>query len=201
LGPPPAPLMLFTEGMREIVLIRHGETEWSASGQHTSVTDLALTPEGESAAAALAARLVSWSFGMVLTSPRARARTTAQLAGLPDAVVDEDLAEWAYGAYEGLTTPQIHEADPGWSIWTGVSPGGETAAQVGARADRVLERVRPVLAAADACLVGHGHMLRVITARWLGLPPQDGALFKLETATVSVLGYERKTQVLRAWNA
>jgi broad specificity phosphatase PhoE len=187
--------------MREIVLIRHGETEWSAAGRHTSVTDLALTPEGERRAAALAVRLAGHSFGLVLSSPRTRALTTARLAGLPDVVVDDDLAEWSYGAYEGLTTPQIRESDPRWTVWTGHIPGGETAAQVGARADRVLERVRPVLPAADACLVGHGHMLRVITARWLGLPPRDGALFMLETATVSVLGFEREVPVLLNWNA
>lgn len=193
--------MLFTGGMREIVLIRHGQTEWSASGRHTSVTDLALTPDGERRAAALSTRLAGRSFGLVLTSPRTRARATARLAGLSGAVVDDNLAEWSYGAYEGLTTPQIREADPSWTVWTGVSPDGESAAQVGARADRVLERVRPVLPAADACLVGHGHMLRVIAARWLGLPPKDGALFKLETATLSVLGFERENPVLSAWNA
>jgi len=187
--------------MREIVFIRHGQTEWSATGRHTSVTDLPLTPEGERRASALAPRLAGRSFGIVLTSPRVRAQRTAQLAGLTDTTVDADLAEWNYGEYEGLTTPQIRQKDPGWTVWTGVSPGGESAAQVAARADRILERVRPVLATADACLVGHGHMMRVLVARWLGLPPRDGAYFTLETATLSVLGYERETPVLSALNA
>lgn len=187
--------------MREIVLIRHGQTEWSANGRHTSVTDLPLTSEGERRATVLASRLANRSFGVVLTSPRTRARTTARLAGLADAVVDDDLVEWDYGEYEGLTTPQVRQRDPGWTVWTGYTPGGESGDQVGARADRVLERVRPALASADACLVGHGHMLRVVVARWLGLPPRDGALFKLETATLSVLGYERETPVLSTLNS
>jgi probable phosphoglycerate mutase len=187
--------------MREIVLIRHGQTEWSANGRHTSVTDLPLTPEGERRANALASRLANRSFGIVLTSPRTRARTTARLAGLTDAEVDGDLVEWNYGEYEGLTTPQIRQKDPGWTVWAGYTPGGESGDLVGARADRVLERVRPVLSSADACLVGHGHMLRVLVARWLGLPPRDGALFKLETATLSVLGYEREAPVLSAFNS
>lgn len=193
--------LVLTGRMREIVLIRHGQTEWSAVGRHTSVTDLPLTPEGEKRAAALASRLAGRAFGIVLTSPRVRAQRTAKLAGLSDTTVDDDLAEWSYGEYEGLTTAQIRQKDPGWTVWTGVSPGGESAAQVAARADRILERVRPVLATADVGLVGHGHMLRVLVARWLGLPPRDGALFKLETATLSVLGYERETPVLSAWNA
>jgi probable phosphoglycerate mutase len=189
------------EGMREIVLIRHGQTEWSANGRHTSVTDLNLTPEGERRAKLLAGRLAGRSFGLVLCSPRTRAQKTAQLAGLTPAEVDADLAEWNYGEYEGKTTPQIRGRDPGWTIWTGHTPGGETAAQVGARADRVLDRARTVLATSDVCLVGHGHLLRVLTARWLGLRPQDGALFRLETATLNVLGYERETPVLVQWNA
>lgn len=187
--------------MREIVLIRHGQTEWSAGGRHTSVTDLPLTPEGERRAAALAPRLANRSFGLVLTSPRVRARTTARLAGLTDTVVDDDLVEWRYGEYEGLTTPQIRQKDPAWTVWTGYTPGGEAAEQVAARADRVLARVRPVLSSADVCLVGHGHMLRVIVARWLALPSRDGALFKLDTATLSVLGYEREAPVLSAFNS
>ena len=164
--------------MRQIVLIRHGQTEWSAVGRHTSVTDLQLTPDGERRASALGARL----------------------AGLTDNETDDDLAEWNYGEYEGLTTQQIQQRNPGWSIWTGHTPGGESADLVGARADRVLARLRPILPTADACLVGHGHMLRVLVARWLGLPPRDGSLFQLDTATLSVLGYERETPVLSAWN-
>jgi len=189
------------EGMREIVLVRHGQTEWSANGRHTSVTDLDLTPEGERRARALGGRLALRSFALVLCSPRKRAQKTAQLAGVGPVETDEDLAEWAYGEYEGKTTRQIRERDPGWVVWTGHTPGGETAGQVGARADRVLNRVRPILSGADVCLVGHGHMLRVLTARWLGLPPKEGALFKLETATLSVLGYERETPALLTWNA
>jgi broad specificity phosphatase PhoE len=187
--------------MREIVLIRHGQTEWSAAGRHTSVTDLPLTPEGRRRATAMAGRLAGRTFGLVLTSPRMRARDTAKLAGLTGTQVDEDLAEWNYGEYEGLTTQQIRDRDPGWTVWSGYTPGGESGDQVGARADRVLARVRPVLPSADVCLVGHGHMLRVLVARWLGLPPRDGSLFQLETATLSVLGYERETPVLSMWNA
>lgn len=189
-----------TGGMREIVLIRHAQTEWSADGRHTSFTELPLTEKGEQQTTTLAQRLANRSFGMVLTSPRQRAQTTARLAGLTGAVVDEDLAEWNYGDYEGLTTPRIQEQNPGWTIWTGSTPGGETADEVGRRADRVLERVRPVLKTADACLIGHGHMLRVLVARWLGLPPRDGSLIKLETAKLTVLGYERETPVLSALN-
>lgn len=187
--------------MREIVLVRHGQTEWSAAGRHTSVTDLDLTPDGERQAKQLAARLAGRSFALVLCSPRLRAQKTAQLAGLTPAETDADLAEWNYGAYEGKTTPQIRDVDPGWTVWTGHTPGGETPAQVQARADRLLQRVRPALPTADVCLIGHGHMLRVITARWLGLPASDGALFRLETATLNVLGYERETPVLLHWNA
>jgi probable phosphoglycerate mutase len=186
--------------MREIILVRHGQTEWSAVGRHTSFTDLPMTPEGERRAATLAARLANRSFGIVLTSPRKRAQDTARLAGLSDAQVDKDLAEWNYGEYEGLTTQQIRQHDPAWTVWTGYIPGGESAAQVGARADRVLERLRPMLPTADACLVAHGHLLRVLVARWLGLPPRDGSLFKLDTATLSVLGYEHEAPVLTAWN-
>lgn len=189
------------EGMREIVLVRHGQTEWSANGRHTSVTDLDLTPEGERRARTLGGRLAGRSFALVLCSPRKRAQKTAELAGIGPLEIDDDLVEWNYGEYEGRTTPQIRETDPTWTVWTGTTPGGETAAQVGARADRVLNRVRPILAGADVCLIGHGHQLRVLTARWLGLPPQDGALFKLETATLSVLGFERDTPALLTWNA
>jgi broad specificity phosphatase PhoE len=187
--------------MREIVLIRHGQTEWSANGRHTSVTDLALTPEGERRAVELSQRLAGRSFAVVLCSPRKRAQRTAELSGLGPIEVDDDLVEWNYGEYEGRTTSQIRESDPGWDLWTGRTPGGETAAQVGARADRMLNRVRPLLASADVCLIGHGHQLRVLTARWLGLRPEDGALFRLETATINVLGYERDTPVLLQWNA
>jgi probable phosphoglycerate mutase len=182
----------------ELWLVRHGETEWSRSGRHTSVTDLSLTDEGEQVAKGLAARLDGATFDLVLTSPRQRARRTAELAGFGGATVDEDLVEWAYGDYEGITTPQIRETVPGWTVWTHPSPGGETAAEVGARLDRVVERARSV----ERTLVfGHGHALRVLGARWLGLPVEAGAHFRLDTATLSVLGWDRETPAILRWNA
>jgi probable phosphoglycerate mutase len=187
-------------GMREIVLVRHGQTEWSAAGRHTSFTDLDLTPEGERQAGHVGAALASRAFAAVLSSPLRRALHTASLAGLSVTATDDDLLEWNYGAYEGRTTPEIRQERPGWSVWTDGCPGGEMAADVGLRADRVLERVRAMLPSGDVALIGHAHMLRVLTARWLGLPPSDGSLFRLETATVSVLGFERETQVLLRWN-
>ncbi|GAA1751070.1 histidine phosphatase family protein [Luedemannella helvata] len=186
--------------MGTVYLIRHGETEWSRSGQHTSFTDLDLTARGADQAAALAPVLAGVEFAAVLTSPRLRARRTADLAGLPGAVVDEDLAEWHYGGYEGLTTAQIHERAPGWSLWTdGGGPGGETPEQVGERVDRLLARVRSLTG--DVALVAHGHCLRVIAARWVGLPVALAKIFYLDTATVSVLGHEHGEPVLRRWNA
>lgn len=180
-------------------VVRHGPTEWSRDHRHTSVTDLPLLPEGEDAARSLAARLADVGFALVLTSPRLRARRTAELAGFPDAEVDDDLVEWAYGDYEGITTEQIREQVPGWTVFSHPSPGGETAGQVAARLDRVVARAR----AADGptLVVGHGHALRVLTARWLGLDPREGRLFRLDTATVSVLGYERETPVVLRWNS
>lgn len=183
----------------ELWLVRHGPTEWSRSGRHTSVTDLPLLPDGETDAAALAPRLQGIDFSLVLTSPRTRARRTAELAGFADAEVDEDLVEWAYGDYEGLTTPQIREQVPDWTIWSHPSPGGESAAQVAERLDRVVARAR----AADGRTLAfaHGHSLRVLAARWLGLPPADGGLFRLDTATISVLGFERQTPAVVRWNS
>jgi broad specificity phosphatase PhoE len=186
--------------MREIVLLRHGQTEWSAAGRHTSFTDLGLTAEGERQSAHLGDLLASRAFAAVLSSPLRRAQQTAVLAGLTVTATDDDLLEWNYGAYEGRTTAEIRQERPGWSVWTDDSPGGETATQVGVRADRVLDRVRSMLPSGDVALVGHAHLLRVLTARWLGLPPSAGALFRLETATLSVLGYERETAVLLRWN-
>ncbi|HWI44258.1 MAG TPA: histidine phosphatase family protein [Nocardioides sp.] len=180
-------------------LARHGATEWSVAGRHTSTTDLPLLPEGEEAARALAGRLAGTSFAEVLTSPLQRARRTAQLAGFPDAEVCEDLVEWRYGDAEGRTTTQLREHVPDWTVWTHGCPGGETADEVGARCDRVAERVRA--ASGPVLLFAHGHVLRVLTARWLGLPPTDGRLFRLDTATLSELGYERETPVLLRWNA
>ena len=183
----------------ELWLVRHGPTEWSENGRHTSVTDLPLLPHGEELARDLAGRLGEQDFVQVLTSPRQRARRTAELAGFAGAVVDEDLVEWAYGDYEGVTTPEIRETVPGWTVWTDPCPGGETAEQVGARLDRVVARAE---AAAGRTLVfAHGHSLRVLTARWLGLPVVDGRLFRLDTATVSVLGHERESPVILRWNS
>ena len=182
---------------RELWIVRHGETEWSRDGKHTSITDLPLTDVGEETAASLAPRLAEVSFDLVLTSPRQRARRTAELAGFPDAEVDDDLAEWAYGDYEGITTDEIRETVPGWSVWTHPSPGGETADEVSDRLDRVVERAREH----DRTLVfAHGHSLRVLTARWLEQPAEEGRFFRLDTSTVSVLGFERETPVLLKWN-
>ncbi len=183
----------------ELWLVRHGATEWSTTGRHTSVTDLPLLPDGERTAVGLGERLAEVEFRLVLTSPRQRAWHTAELAGFPDAEVTDDLAEWAYGDYEGLTTPQIRESVPGWTIWTHPSPGGETAAEVGARLDRVVARARA--GGGRTLAFAHGHSLRVLAARWLGLPPEGGRLLRLDTATVSVLGYERETPVVLRWNA
>jgi broad specificity phosphatase PhoE len=188
-------------GMREIVLVRHGQTEWSASGRHTSFTDLDLTVEGERQSSHLGQLLSGRAFAAVLSSPLRRALETAELAGLTVTATDDDLLEWNYGAYEGRTTVEIRQERPGWSVWHDDVPGGESAADVGMRADRVLDRVRSMLASGDVALVGHAHQLRVLTARWLGLPPQNGELFRLETGTLGVLGYERETPVLLRWNA
>lgn len=187
-------------GHHEIVLVRHGETEWSKSGQHTSRTDLSLIEEGRERALALPGELSGWSFGLVLSSPLRRARETAELAGFGERLLlDDDLHEWDYGDYEGLTTPEIHDQRPGWWLWRDGCPGGERPAQVAARADRVLARVQG--AECEALLFAHGHILRVLAARWLETGPEWGARFVLGAGSVSVLGYERDTRVLRRWNA
>ncbi|WP_091574485.1 histidine phosphatase family protein [Micromonospora sediminicola] len=187
--------------MNEILLIRHGETTWSASHRHTSYTDLELTPDGERQARALAPLLAGRRFVRVLSSPRQRATRTAHLAGLTVDATDPDLAEWNYGDYEGRTSDAIGEERPGWSIWTdGGGPGGESPAEVGARLDRVLDRVAPLLDRGSVALVGHGHSLRVLGARWIGLPPSGGGLLRLDTATLSVLGHEHGRRVIRRWN-
>ena len=183
----------------QLWLVRHGETEWSAAGRHTSVTDLDLTEPGVEAATDVGRRLAgSGPFAQVLTSPRLRARRTASLAGFPDAEVVEGLAEWDYGDDEGLTTPQIRETRPGWTVWSDGPRGGESAEEVGARADAVVARVRaaggPVLA------FSHGHFCRVLGARWVGLAATEGEHLKLSTASVSVLGWERETPALLHWN-
>ena len=186
----------------EVWLVRHGETEWSRDHKHTSTTDLDLTDEGVRVAAELRDRLAGESFDLVLTSPMLRARRTAELTGHPDAVVDDDLVEWAYGDYEGITTVEIRETVPGWTVWTHPSPGGETAREVATRLDRSVARLaRATDDGGRALVFGHGHALRVLTARWLGLDASDGRLFRLDTATVSVLGYERETPCLLRWNA
>jgi broad specificity phosphatase PhoE len=182
----------------EVWLVRHGETEWSRDGRHTSTTDLELTADGEKVALSLRDRLDE-SFALVLTSPRRRARDTARLAGHPDAEVDDDLAEWDYGDLEGRTTQEIREAYADWTIWTGPVPGGESADQVSTRLDRVVARCRAV--EGRVLLFGHGHSLRALAARWLGLPVVDGRLLRLDTATVSVLGWERESPVVERWNS
>jgi broad specificity phosphatase PhoE len=182
----------------EVWLVRHGETEWSRDHRHTSRTDLPLTENGVATAEALRARLAGESFAEVLSSPRERARRTAELAGFPRPTLVEDLVEWDYGDYEGITTEEIRRSVPGWSVWTHPTPGGESAERVGERLDRVVERFRE--GEGRVLVFGHGHALRAMTARWLGLPVCDGRLFRLDTATVSVLGFERDTSVILRWN-
>jgi len=185
----------------EIFLLRHGETEWSAAGRHTSHTDLDLTDEGEMQARLLGRALRGRTFAAVFSSPRKRALRTAELAGLAVTDVEEDLSEWNYGEKEGRTTAEIHQIRPDWSLWTDGSPGGESPDQVGMRLDRVLARVRPLLSQADVVLIGHGHALRVTAARWIGLPAAGGALLRLDTATLSRLGHEHQRPVVVLWNA
>ena len=195
--------------MGDLILLRHGETEWSVAGKHTGRTNIPLTPRGEAAAAALAPLLVKRDIAAVLTSPAQRAMRTADLAlGLAavGAQQDPDLWEWDYGGYEGKTTSEIQEQYPGWYLWRdGVIPGdaghpGESVESVGARTDRVLGRVWPLLNEGDVALVAHGHVLRVLTARWLGLEPSAGRLFSLDTGTISMLGFEHDERVILSWN-
>jgi broad specificity phosphatase PhoE len=187
--------------MGDIVLVRHGETEWSKAHRHTSYTDLPLTPEGERQAKALAPALAGRRFVAVLSSPRQRALRTAELAGLTVTAVDDGLAEWNYGEYEGLTTQEIRRTRSGWNLWTDGCPGGESPEQIAARLDAVLRRVRPMLADGDVALVAHGHSLRVLGSRWIGLPPSAGGLLRLDTATLSTLGFEHGNPVILHWNA
>lgn len=182
----------------ELWLVRHGETEWSRDGRHTSTTDLPLTPEGERAALALVDDLAGTTFDRVLTSPRQRAHRTAELAGFADVTVTDDLVEWGYGEYEGVTTPEIRESVPGWTVWSHPSPGGESADEVATRLDRVVARAQE---GGRTLVFSHGHAGRVLTARWLDLPAAAGRHFRLDTSTVSVLGYERETPVLLRWNS
>ena len=186
----------------DIWLVRHGETQWSASGRHTGRSDIALTDAGETAARALAGRLQGQAFDAVWSSPSQRARRTCELAGFgAGCIVKPDLAEWDYGAYEGLTTPEILERRPGWLLFRDGCPDGEQAADAGRRADRIVADLR----AADGPVLvfSSSHFLRVLAARWLGLPPERGALFVLDTAGISVLGYEHHSlaePVIRGWN-
>jgi broad specificity phosphatase PhoE len=182
----------------QVVLIRHGQTEWSANGRHTSRTDLPLTAEGERQARDLGKTLAGWSFVAVFSSPKRRARRTAELAGLTVTAVDEDLVEWDYGAYEGVTTAEIRASRPDWDLWRDGCPGGETASEVGARVDRVIAEVRAL--DGDAALFAHGHVLRVLGSRWVLLAPEDGGRFALSTGTVCTLGWERETPVFWRWN-
>jgi broad specificity phosphatase PhoE len=187
---------------RQLVLARHGETEWSRSGQHTSRTNLPLTAVGEEQAVRLGRALAGRSFALVLTSPLRRARHTAELAGFGEgAITDDDLCEWDYGVFEGRTTDDIRREVPGWTVWTHPLEGGERAEDVGARVDRVLARVHAVHAGGgDAIVFGHGHCLRILAARWVGLAALDGRRFALSTATLSTLGHERETPVFVRWN-
>jgi probable phosphoglycerate mutase len=182
----------------DLWLVRHGATEWSTNGRHTGSTDVPLTDDGRRQAAGLFRELDRQPFALVLTSPRSRARETAKLAGFAGAAVDDDLVEWDYGDYEGLTSAQIHETAPGWTVFTGVSPNGETAEQVEARARRVLDRCRG--ADGGVLLFAHGHFLRAFTGVVLGFGPRGGAHFALDPGTVSVIGTEHGERALRRWN-
>lgn len=185
--------------LQQIYLVRHGETEWSLSGQHTGITDIPLTENGRRAAKLFEPHFANQSFALVLTSPLERARTTCELAGLNEqAEVDRDLMEWNYGAYEGLTSKQIHTQSPDWTLFRDGCPGGESPEQVSARADRVLARVRG--ANGNVVLFAHGHILRVLAMRWLGLPVAAGCHFMLDTASLSVLSDYRDTPVMKQWN-
>ncbi len=185
--------------MAELWLVRHGETEWSLNGRHTGRTDIPLTPRGEQQAVLLGRRLMKKTFALVLSSPLRRAWETCRLSGHgPEAIPDDDLMEWNYGAYEGRTSADIRKEVPDWTIWSNGVPRGETADQVGERADRVI--ARSLAAGGDVALYGHGHILRVLAARWLGMAATAGRSFGLDTACLCKLGYERETQVIRAWN-
>jgi probable phosphoglycerate mutase len=188
-----------TERGGKVVLVRHAETEWSRSGRHTGLTDLPLTDAGRAAARELAAPLSGERFELVLVSPLRRARETCELSGLGDgAQARDELVEWDYGEYEGLTTVEIQQRRPGWSLWRDGCPGGESAADVGARADRVIAELRAV--GGPAVVFSHGHMLRVLGARWIELPPTGGGRLGLAAGALCVLGYEHGTAILARWN-
>ena len=183
----------------QLWLVRHGQTEWSATGRHTGRTDLPLDDTGRQQARALGARLADQEFALVLSSTLRRAQETCDLAGYGGrAVLDDDLCEWDYGDYEGRTTEEIRATDPGWTLWRDGCPNGETLAQVAVRAERVIARARAVNG--DTVVFAHGHLLRVLAARWVDLQPADGALLALDAASISMLGWEREQPVLRIWN-
>jgi len=184
----------------EVVLVRHGETEWSRSGQHTGITDIPLTAQGRAEARLLEPLLSDAEFALVLSSPLRRARETCDLAGLGDRMeIDPDLIEWNYGEFEGLTPKQIHDRAPGWMLFTDGCPGGESPEQVGARVDRLICKVQQI--AGRVALFAHGHIFRVFGARWIGLPPSGGRHFLLNTSTVCVLSYYRGSPAVKRWNA
>jgi len=183
----------------ELWLVRHGETEWSAAGRHTSTTDLPLTDRGSEQARVLAPVLAGTSFTLVVTSPRRRAVQTARLAGFEETAADADVAEWDYGDYEGVTTPTIRETEPGWTVWTHGAPGGETSDDVTRRVDRFLRGLESV--PGRVLVFSHGHASRCLAARWLDLPVTEGGRFVLDTATVSVLGHEHGRRAVRCWNS
>lgn len=181
-------------------LVRHGETEWARLGRHTGRTDIPLTEQGRDQARALGRRLGGRPFGLVLSSPLSRAAETARLVGHGDAALDPDLMEWDYGTLEGRTTAEIRADIPGWTIWRGPWPGGETIDQVGRRADRIIGRIHDADTQGGTLVFAHGHLLRILAARWLGLPPGSGGLFELGTATLSILGSEREAPTIELWN-
>jgi broad specificity phosphatase PhoE len=186
--------------IQQVYLVRHGETQWSLSGQHTGITDIPLTENGRKVAKLLEPVLANENFALVLTSPLERARKTCELAGLGErAEIDRDLMEWNYGAYEGLTPKQIHAHSAGWMLFSDGCPGGESPDQVGARVDRVIARVRAV--EGHVALFAHGHIFRVFAARWLGLPATAGCHFLLDTATLNILSYYRGIPAVKRWNA
>jgi probable phosphoglycerate mutase len=185
-------------GGAEIWLIRHGETEWSASRKHTGRTDIPLTDTGRERAVRVGRFLAGHPFAALWTSPKQRARETARLAGFDHAVVNDDLVEWDYGSYEGRTTAEIRVSEPDWSVWTSPMRNGESLAELGERALRVMQRA--VTEGGDVAIFSHGHFLRVLAATWMGLPPSCGKVLGLDTGAVSILGYEREARVLRLWN-
>ena len=187
------------ETAAELWLIRHGETEWSLSGQHTSRTDIPLTHHGRQRAVEIRDYLKSRKFSLVLTSPRQRAQETCRIAGFGEiAQVDENLSEWDYGQYEGRTTAEIRKEQTGWSIWDGTPPDGESLEQVAARCRKVIDR--SLAAGGKVALFSHAHLLRILAATWMGLPPKSGSLLVLGTGSVSTLSFERETRVIQTWN-